>query len=179
MKAQPVNPGMTIDTLATELEGVLGAMTRVYELLLQNAIGHREALRKADPQAVAACAAEQGRLLHLIAEEEEKRQMLMNAASSVVVIERTGRALTMSDLARHTREPRRGRLMAMAERLRELISRASSELAMLKAAAGALVLHMEGVMRLIGRGMSHAGTYTRRGYVEAGGVVVSALDVRT
>jgi hypothetical protein len=34
-------------------------------------------------------------------------------------------------------------------------------------------------MRQVGRQLSHAGTYSRRGYVDAGGMVVSAVDLRS
>ena len=42
-----------------------------------------------------------------------------------------------------------------------------------------LLAHMEGLMRHVGRRLSHAGTYGRRGVVEAGGVVVSCVDLRS
>jgi hypothetical protein len=38
---------------------------------------------------------------------------------------------------------------------------------------------VEGLMRHVGRKLSHAGTYGRRGVVEAGQQVISALDMKT
>jgi hypothetical protein len=70
-------------------------------------------------------------------------------------------------------------LMSKAAALKEQIAAVNEQTRTIKAATVSLVAHMEGLMRQVGRQLSHSGTYTKRGYVEAGGCVVSALDLRS
>jgi hypothetical protein len=63
--------------------------------------------------------------------------------------------------------------------VRELVRRTSDLVRAVAAATRAMMLHVEGLMRQVDRHLSHAGTYGRRGTVEAGGPVLSALDLRT
>src|SRR5262249_51899410 len=93
---------------------------------------------------------------------------------------------TLSDLAGRLPGAARGRVLSLGERLRALLSTLHREHEVLRTAAAALASHMDGLMRQIGRRLSHAGTYERprqaRG--EAAGPwpgavapVVTALDM--
>ena len=70
----------------------------------------------------------------------------------------------------------RDRVLALGDRLRTLLATLHREHRVLVAAAGALAAHMDGLMRQIGRRLSHAGTYGRPG--QGPGVpVMTVLDM--
>jgi hypothetical protein len=168
-----------IHDLGTRLESLLQALTNLYTNLLDAAARHKDAMRRADPRAIETCLADQNQILEHIAEHERQRQTLVNSAMQVVTLPRTNRAITLTDLAQHLPEPSRSVVLRLAAALRELMAEAQRQHATLKAAASSLISHMEGLIRQVGRQLSHAGTYTRRGHVEAPVPVTTSLDLRS
>lgn len=166
---------------ARELSGVIRALSERYAMLLDQAVLHREALRRADGEGVEVAARAQGVVLAEIADIETRRAALVNAAAeSPGIRPRLAPGLvTLRSLAAALPEPERGRLLREAEELRALVQRAQEETRTIKAATLSLVAHMEGLMRQVARHISHAGTYCRRGFVDAVPGVVSAIDLRT
>lgn len=86
---------------------------------------------------------------------------------------------SMSALSSRLVEPTRGRVLALAERLRDVLNRLHQEHAAIREAAETLGAHMEGVLRQVCRKISHAGTYGPRASIDTRTPVVTALDVRS
>jgi hypothetical protein len=168
----------SLGQLSEELEGVLTALLRGYQELRGLAGEHREAIRRADTGAIGRAVARQTAVLQALADAEERRRALIAGATGVVTLPRTGRATTLSDVAAFVPEPARGRLLALAAELKEHMRAVQMQGTSLRAAATGLVAHMEGLMRQVGKQLSHAGTYSPRGVVDARVAVVSALDLR-
>jgi hypothetical protein len=184
----PAGGGGTVDAMGGELEGLLKDLLAEHERLLALAGEHRAAIRGADAAALGECVKRQNQAVQRIAELETRRLTLAarmgaapapgvggrGVATAVAGAERP----TVTRLAASLTEPLRGRVMAIASRLREVLERLRKEHAALREAAGVLGAHMDGLMRQITGRLSHAGTYGRRGAVDARVQVVSALDVR-
>lgn len=192
----PASPAatMTTDPEVAELETLLEHLLKEHEELLALASVHRDAIGRADPHSLGDCVQRQNEVLRRVAELENRRLGLMaRLADKMRPLNREngqtgngGRAVemlpdrpTVSWIARSLPEPVRSRLVALAERLRELLARLHREHAALKEASSALAAHMEGLMRQLSRKLSHAGTYGRKGVVESRVQVVSALDLRS
>jgi hypothetical protein len=181
------------DPEVAELETLLQQLLREHEELLVLAAAHREAISHADPHSLGSCVQRQNEVLQRVAELEKRRLGLMarlaekmkpltprnSAGGTRRGIETLPDRPTVSWIARTLPEPIRSRLVALAERLRELLAHLQREHAALREASNALAAHMEGRMRQLARKLSHAGTYGRKGVVESRVQVVSALDLRS
>lgn len=205
-KASPSAPATTTPTSASaattvltdpevaELESLLQHLLAEHEQLLALAASHREAIQKADPLTLGACVQRQNEVIARVAELEQRRMALvMRIASKMKPLAAPGHAgiapravtegipdkPTVSWLVKGLAEPVRVRLVALADRLRDLLTRLQREHAALREASTALAAHMEGLMRQLAKRLSHAGTYGRRGMVETKVQVVSALDLRS
>lgn len=165
--------------LAEALGGLLRDFTDVYERLAASVAGHREAIRRADATAIASATSEQQRLTREAAAcDQRRRELVARSVRAFAVLAGTPvDKVTLSDLAKCTPESVRAKLTAAAASLRTLVTRVSQEAASLRTATMTLMAHMEGMVRQVGKTLSHAGTYSRRGVVEAGSVVVGAVDL--
>ena len=180
-KAVAVEAAATGDVLGDQLESLLVEFAGLHQELMTHVTAHREAIRKADGHGVQLAAEAQGRVMGQIGHREQRRRELV-AAACVRFASLAGRRsvdLTLTDVAACMPEPRRTRLIRMARDLKSLVSSVHEQTSTIKAATVSLVAHMEGLMRHVGRQLSHAGTYSSRGFVEPGGMVVSALDLST
>lgn len=163
---------------AESLDGALRGLVAAYEELLQLATLHRSAIQRADVRALADVMAAQQALAERVTELEQQRQAAAAAMMKAAGLNGQSK-VTIAQLVRSIAEPTRVRLLALADRLRELLNRLHGEHVALREAAQALAGHMEGLMRQVYRKLSHSGTYGRTGTVDTGGAVVTALDVRT
>ncbi|HYE63044.1 MAG TPA: flagellar export chaperone FlgN [Phycisphaerales bacterium] len=174
------NP-MNAEVLCERLESLLDSLAAAYTRLGEQAAAHREAIRNADAAAIGLATAAQSRSVEILAKLEQERRELVAAACTrfVPLAGKRATAITLTDLCACVPAGEQKRLKTRSNDLRTLIERVNEETNTIRAATVSLVAHMEGLMRQVGRQLSHAGTYTRRGYVEAGGMVVSALDLRS
>lgn len=163
----PARTALPPAQLAEALDALLTASMEENQRLLELAARHREALRRADGAAAEACAAEQDERLVRLSDLDRRRQELMASAG--------GRA-TLTDMAEAVAEPERTRLREKARALKDLMGRIRAEYQTIQIATRSLLAHMEGLMRQVGRQLSAAGTYGRRGYVEAG-TAACAIDL--
>lgn len=171
---------MDAHLLATTLEALLADFTRHYERVESSLAAQREGIRRADSQMIATAQRQHEGLARSIAQCDQRRRELVvrtrTAFASLANLQ--GEKITLSDLARCAPEHQRHELLSAATALRTLVARVASESASLKSATMTLVAHMEGLIRQVGRTLSHSGVYSKRGVVEPGGMVVSAVDVR-
>lgn len=179
--------GMASDQEIVELEELLQHLLSEHEELLALAGTHRQAIQNADPATLGECVQRQTEVTKRVGALESRRLALVSRlAEKMKPLQRDGRAEgavpdrpTITSIARGLAEPVRTRLVALADRLRELLARLQREHAALREASAALAAHMEGLMRQMAKKLSHAGTYGRRGLVESRVQVVSALDLRS
>jgi hypothetical protein len=169
---------MTPAALADALAGLLRDFTDVYERLAGSVAEHRDAIRRADAKAIAAAGAQQQQLTRQVAAcDQRRRELVLRSVRTFPMLAGTpADKVTLSDLAKCTPDGVRSKLAAAAVALRALVTRVSQEAASLRSATMTLMAHMEGMVRQVGRSLSHAGTYSRRGVVE-GAMVVGAVDL--
>lgn len=160
---------------------ILAEMTREHQKWLVLIEQHRDAVRHADPRGVERALEAQRHLMANLAATEQTRQETVralwkrfgpDAASAMnAPLPKLGKLL---DVLPPTH---REALRAKAQELRRLIERVRYEESSLKAATAALSAHIEGLMRHVGRRLSHAGTYGRRGVVEPTPALAAAVDL--
>ena len=164
------------------LESLLEDLIAEHEKLLETTRAHRRAVSAADSGAIGACIREQNEAVQRIAAMEARRTAIVERAG-----EQAGAGATLTAIASRAPGVARERLLALGEKLRGVLTTLHREHEVLRTAASALAAHMDGLMRQIGRTLSHAGTYGRpvqQGAAAAGawhgeghGQVVTALDM--
>lgn len=172
------SPGTLLSTLAGDLRAVLQDYTARYTQLRALTDAQREALRRADGPEVERLAGTQAGILQAIAVIDRRRDALVNAAAAALPGLRAS-PITLSAIAAALPGSPSDDLRARAAALRVLVRETGEASNLVGAAARTLLTHFEGLMRQVSGRLSHAGTYSRRGVVEAGGPVLSALDLRS
>ncbi len=168
----PNTPGdLSQDRLQDRLCDLLAELVGAHESLLIASGDHRDALRTADTDAMAAAAARVGLICDCIARLDVERRELTGALSP------DHPDATLSFLASQLPEPERNAALELATKLRELIVRVRTEQRRLRAAADAMLSHVRGIVQQVQQGLNHAGTYGRAGRVDAGATVVTGLDM--
>jgi hypothetical protein len=169
----PTTPPTPADS-ARELEGLLASLHAAHEDLLATALEHRAALSRADVKAMQLCAARHADIASRIAELETLRRRLI-----IALAPQGSPTTSITSIAQALPEPFRARILAAAAALRELLLRVQREVRTVREATHALAQHMDGLMQQVARVLSHAGTYSARGRIDAGAAVASGLDLTT
>jgi hypothetical protein len=174
---------LTPQDLAARVGAVLDELREVHEGLLAVTLRQREAMRAADPARVRDATREQAELAARLRTLEARRNQLVSEAVDAGLARRSDASaksgpVTLRDLAAACPSSDRQRLTDVATRLRALMERVALETRTTRAATVTLLAHVEGVLRQVAGKLSHTGTYSRRGTVDAGVAVVSALDLR-
>lgn len=176
--AASLAPSAGATTMVEQLETALRLLAAAHEELLTLARAHRAALATANLPALSDCLNAQEAVMRRVGELERDRQ---RAVASMMAGARLpgGEKPTIMMLCKSLAAPWRERLLAAADRLREVLNRLHQEHTALRAAAQELSSHMEGLMRQVCRKLSHAGTYGRGGHIDSSVTVVTSLDIRT
>jgi hypothetical protein len=153
------------------LEELLADLVRAHEALTRSARAQREAIRRAEPPAIAAARDEMAGACAAIAALNDERR----ATAAAMAPGESG--ATLSRLAASLPEPQRGRAVELAARLRELVLQASGEQRRLQGATESMLRHVRGVVQHMQRSLNHSGVYGRAGRVEPGAAVVSGIDL--
>ncbi|MFO0831392.1 MAG: flagellar protein FlgN [Phycisphaerales bacterium] len=169
------------DQLGDRLETLLDSLSSAYHRLGDAGEAHRDAIRAADAGRVSASVERETLLFQELQRlDHHRRELVALAHASFPSLRKTAPdRTTLTQLAALSPDHRRGVLAAKAESLRALVREVQVRNASIMSAATSLLAHMEGVMRQVARQMSHTGTYSRRGVVEAVAGVVSAVDLRS
>ncbi|MBC7834009.1 MAG: flagellar export chaperone FlgN [Phycisphaerales bacterium] len=170
--------------LAERLEALLTELLVEHEQLLTLSRSQRAAMSRADSAALQACTLAQSEVFQRIAEIEKRRLIVAAGLADRLGLPATLRQdnsvkPTVTWLAGLLPDPFKSRLTALAGRLKELLLVLRREQRAVRDAATALAAHMDGLMKQVGRKLSHAGTYGRSGVVQSPVQVVSALDLRS
>lgn len=161
--------------LASELERVLEGMLRVQTQLLEVTRRHRAAIAQADASEIGACVRTHAELLRAVQELEGRRRAVV---AQLTAGTKPTRQPTLTELAERLADPWRERAIGLAKQLRETLVRVTDEQRTVRMASESLLAHMDGLVRQIAKKLSHAGTYSARGVVEAGRhQVASGLDI--
>ena len=167
-----MKPGAPVN--ARELESLVTRLHSAHERWLDALTSHESAVRRADPAAMELAAGAGRAAMSEIAALEQERRAFVEGA-----IARGWRGpVTIGAMAASLDEPSRSRLEAAARSLRRAIVGVQRRAEVLGGAVHAMLGHVDGLMRQVARRLSHAGTYGRRGMVEASSGVAAAVDVR-
>lgn len=172
---KPVTPTHPLEHHAAELERILLQIAERYEALARAANDRREALRRADPRALAACVEAENHAVQALADLERRRMIVVEAIAAG--IGSPDRSQTpISRLAPALPEPARSRLLVLSASLRDLMEHVQRLNDSARKAADILAAHMEGLMRHVAAKLNHAQTYNPKGIVGAGPRIITALD---
>lgn len=177
-KNAPRATRMDANELATRLDRLLASLQQVQRAILDATRRQRESMRRADHVGVQAANTDQARNTTRLSDLERERVALVRDAEDAGLVMRGATPVTLRTLAAACPQDLRAALMKDAQALRTLMEEVSRETSSTRAATLTLLAHVEGVMRQVAGRLSHSGTYSRRGVVEAGASVVSAVDVR-
>lgn len=154
---------------ADRLDAVLAQLEDEHGVLLGLAHEHREALTHADVQALQRITMKTSETLMRIAKIEQQRQSMIARRDHPID--------TLDELLNRFGEDDRTRINERRTRLKELIMRVRDEQEAVKRASEQLAMHMKGLMKQVSASLSHSGTYSRAGAIDAGRTqVVSGLD---
>lgn len=169
--AAPIGPEAVEAEVGSYLADLLECERRLLEVVRE----HRAAISSADPARVRAAVERHGAATEELGRLEERRARMTSRALGPVVPGEPAR--TIGRVIERAPAGSRGRLGELAGRVREVAVEAQREQAALGQAALALAGHMQGLVRGVAARVSEAGTYGRRGFVEAGGRLAGALDL--
>lgn len=179
LKTPGIDPARAVD----ELDAAVRELIAEHEGLLAAVGEQREAIRRADADALNAAIMKQGESAQRIAQIERKR---IAAVAALLPAARAGSRpapqagqVRLTELAATLPEPSRGRVLESATLLKTVLERLHREYAVLREAAGQLAAHLEGIARQVYAKLSHTGAYARSGALRAPVQVVSSLDIRS
>ncbi len=157
-----------------QLDAVLRQLVIEHEKLLTQAGEYRRAIAQADAAALGASMEVQQTLTQRIVVLERQRQEIVAGLTRA-----DPKGVRFADVAARAPEPMRSRLAGVVNALREVLNALHREHIALRQAAETLSMHMEGLLRQVCRGLSHTGTYARRGAMDTSVQVVSSMDIRS
>jgi hypothetical protein len=176
----PLNP---LSVAAEQLDRILRELVAAHEELLGLAGAQRSAISRADVRSLSDVTNAQTAVAERIADLERQRQatvaVMLKHAGPIAGTGQTPGRPSIANLVRAIADPLRSRLLAVADRLREVLNKLHTEHMALRDAAESLSDHMEGLMRQVCRKLSHAGTYARSGAIDTSAPVITALDIRS
>ena len=165
-----------MDKWLDQLEQCLSSMTVQHEQLLSLVRRKQEAMRMAQPQLVIDCCERENEHVQTITRIEKRRQAVIGQ----ITAELTPGArlpMTLSQIADAIAEPRRGRLLVMQMRLRQLMQQIQHDNAVCRRATEGLMRHVTGVMQKVTAVVGAANTYGRRGVANASPATVSSFSL--
>lgn len=161
------------------LDTILAAQLEAHAELLRAVRDHRDAVRRADVEALGRAQAAQSGAVRTIAELEDRRRRLLEAVPARGTRGAGPQPVrTLAEFCADAPEGVRQRLAALGAALRSAAEEARREQAGLREAIAALVRHAEGLGRTVARRLNECATYGRRGVGPGHGASL-ALDLST
>jgi len=146
-------------------EAILGSLIETHEQMLAVALDHRAAISRADAVAVQACVGQQAVLSARVATLETERR----AVTAALAPGGPGSpSPTIATVAQKLPEPARGRILAAAARLRDVLIRLQRENHILRTATQSLMAHMDGLIQQVARALSQTRLYSPQGRIHTG-----------
>ncbi len=161
------------------LEGVLTELVREHEQLEALTREHRTAIQKLDQGRLKSAITGTAESIQRIARLEERRCQLLKIQPAKPGQKVEGQP-SVAEVAELMDEDRRGRVLDLAARLRELLEAIRRRHAAIKNASETLSSHMQGLIHQVAAELTGTGTYSRAGRIETGArPAVSGVDVRS
>jgi hypothetical protein len=164
--------------LQARTRGFIESLHAAYDNAIEAVAAQREAVRRADTNALARATAmgesAAASLQHL---DFVRRDLWVAAVSTYPQL--AGSSCSLSRLALCFDPPIAASLSAMCAKAQRAGERLARESAEVRTAVVSIGAHVQGMMQQIGKKLSHAGTYGRRGRVEHTQTVMSALDLKS
>ncbi len=165
--------------LAALVRGFLESLAAAYAQALTAVSAQRTAMRTADNAALALATQQSEQAARKLSNlDQSRRELIVQAQRQFPAL--AGSNITTISCVIACFEP------ALAAPLAQLCQSTRASGATLAVNSGqvrtavvSIAAHIQGMMQQVGKKLSHAGTYGRRGRVEQYGVVVSALDVKS
>lgn len=181
IRANRASGPMGLDTIGAELEALITLLIDRHAGLLSAVKDHRAALSKADAPAIEKCVHRQNDHVQAIAELERRRLSVLTRLAEATGQDQAqaSQKPTIAWAAGLLPEPIRGRILALGAALRERLLELSAQTKVVRQAAEAVAVQMEGLFRQVAQRLSHSGTYNPRGRVEARTQVMTSLDIRS
>jgi flagellar biosynthesis/type III secretory pathway chaperone len=159
------------------LEQLLDEQCAHYRRVEEIVDAQRESLRGADVESLVSLSTEERELLEKIRVIDHRRVELVSAIASEIGLA-TKSSPALSDLIEHSGS-RRGRLVSIADELRQLIAKTRAASRVVRTAAEGLARHMQGIVQSVEQGLSRSGIYERTGRIVSGPPRHSAIDIRS
>ncbi len=159
------------------LEQLLDDQCGQYRRIEEIVDAQRESLRAADVESLVALSAEERGLLEKIRVIDHRRVELVSAIAAEIGLT-TKSSPALSDLIEHS-GARRGRLVTVADELRQLIAKTRAASRVVRTAAEGLARHMQGIVQSVEQGLSRSGIYERTGRIVSGPSRHSSIDIRS
>jgi len=161
-----------------ELEQILREMIAHHEQLADLSVVHHDAMRRADTEVLGSCIQAENEVVQQIANTEKKRIRVVGAIAAQLGSPAKSQT-KFSWIAERCPDLARKRLETLTDRLTKTIKILHERNAVVQAAAETLARHMNGIRKQISATLNHAKTYGRKGAVDAGPSVISAVDIRS
>ncbi len=169
------HPPPTIIALE-RLQSILDTQAEGYRRLLTSIDRQRDAIRRADLEAVPTIAEVQQKIVDRLRILDERREVAGRDLATELGLNPES---TLKQLVESLPRDRGDRLLVRAAELRELVEKARHEQSVVKTAGDALARHMAGLVQSVAGTLSGTGVYGRRGMLRDGAPVVAGIDVTT
>lgn len=146
-----------------DLQNLLQLLIAEHEKLLVQLDVQQAAMKTLDLKQLDDCARQQDGLRHRIATLETRRRQIVTHLARMLRIDGPP---TLAGIADKLPQDR-ARLLALRDRLRALVSKASNRATVTSRVANALVGHLNTAVRLLAGAVAQAGVYTKQGTAQA------------
>ena len=164
-----------MDKQLDQLEQHLRSLLAEHEQLLSLIRSKADALRAADASRVGHCCELENHRVQKIGEIEKQRQAVVIAITQQLDPTAT-QQMSLTAIAEHTEEPRRGRLLVLQAQLTQHMNDVRRESAVLRTAMQRLMNHVNGMIQSVVQNVTGSGTYDRRGVVASAPAVARSFS---
>ena len=154
-----------LDRAGRTLVELLDRQAAVHARLVEHLEGTRDAIRRADVDAVAACCRAERALLAEIESLEARRREVVDGLTGLLAPGRL-EPLPLSAITPHLPAATGERLQELRRGLRRSLEEAARLSAIVTGAAEAVGTHLAGLVQTLGSALAGPGTYGRRGRVD-------------
>lgn len=146
-----------------DLQNLMQLLIAEHEKLLAQLDIQQAAMKTLDLKQLDDCARQQDNLRHRIATLESRRRLIVTHLARMLRIDGQPNLAAIADKLPQDR----ARLLALRDRLRALVSKASTRATVTSRVANALVGHLNTAVRLLAGAVEQAGLYTKQGTAQA------------
>jgi hypothetical protein len=160
------------------LEQILHRQLEHHQRMLECMERNREAVRRADMEAITRVCQEQNSIAQQLSELEKSRLAVVGRLTECLQPQAAA-PLSVSQIAEAVGEPAGGRLLALAGQLRTTVQELRRMSSVVRTAAEALARHMSGLMQTVHSVLTRARVYSHRGRLTPGAQARFSIDVTT